>query len=111
MFFVGATGQLLTLILTVGLPFVFLFSGHQKIEIQNPSSKLQIQQEKQKIVIDTSISFEEAFNLVFEQQKINIGIKFVRLKKNLPGNSIKKHKRFLANYSENKAPPSVVYFL
>jgi len=32
MFFVGATGQLLTLILTVCLPFVFLVSGHHKIE-------------------------------------------------------------------------------
>lgn len=29
MFFVGATGQLLTLILTILLPVVFLISGHQ----------------------------------------------------------------------------------
>ena len=37
MFFVGATGQLLTLILTVCLPFVFLFSAQPKAKILNDS--------------------------------------------------------------------------
>ena len=33
MFFIGATGQLLTLILTVCLPFVFLFSAEPKTDL------------------------------------------------------------------------------
>ena len=42
MFFVGATGQLLTLILTVCLPFVFLLSGQQKINIPETSLRIEV---------------------------------------------------------------------
>jgi len=42
MFLVGATGQLLTLMLTIGLPFVFLFSGHQKVELTQHTSVLEV---------------------------------------------------------------------
>jgi len=45
MFFIGATGQLLTLILTVGLPFIFLLSGHQKSELNQNSKRFEVYQE------------------------------------------------------------------
>lgn len=49
MFFVGATGQILTLILTVCLPFVLLVSGNQKIEVQSPANYFMINQNAQEI--------------------------------------------------------------
>lgn len=42
MFFVGATGQLITLLLTVCIPLVFLVSGHQKIELTKNINSLKI---------------------------------------------------------------------
>ena len=45
MFFVGATGQLLTLILTVGLPFILLVSGHNKSELNQNIKRIEVYQE------------------------------------------------------------------
>ena len=39
MFFVGATGHLLTLLLTVLLPFVFLIGGNKNIDLPNNQFK------------------------------------------------------------------------
>lgn len=50
MFFVGATGQLLTLILTVCLPFVFLLSGQQKINIPETCLRIEINNIQHEIV-------------------------------------------------------------
>ena len=46
MFFVGATGQLLTLILTVSIPFMMLISGHQKINFHKKNIKFDVEHVK-----------------------------------------------------------------
>lgn len=111
MFFVGATGQLLTLVLTVILPFVFLFSGHQKIEIKPDSSLLIIQQDSEfltqfeqnttgyNFVFTTSLTTETHFfeNTVFLKYPDKILFADTNL--------------FYLNSSGNKAPPSVQVIL
>lgn len=44
MFFIGATGHFLTLILTICLPFVFIISGHQKITLPDHSLQIEAKQ-------------------------------------------------------------------
>ncbi len=58
MFFVGVTGQLITLMLTVCLPFVFLMSGSQETGIQKPTLQIHIQQNNHKILSFDSYSYQ-----------------------------------------------------
>ncbi len=75
MFFVGATGQLLTLILTVCLPFVFFFSGHKNIEISDSSLQIEVRQIQHIDIrndisaisyVEASLAENQHFNFVFE---------------------------------------------
>ena len=106
MFFVGATGQLLTLLLTVCLPLVFLVSGHQKIEIQQSNLNLDIQQNYQNI---SSFELDSSDSFVYFSAEIQnnwIEIKGSDLQK-IPRVSFKvKWKSFCLNDSGNKAPPA-----
>jgi len=68
MFFVGATGQLLTLILTVSLPLVFLVSGHQKIDVQQNKLNFEIQQNYLKISSFENDTFDYFLNYFTEYQ-------------------------------------------
>lgn len=108
MFFVGATGQLLTLLLTVCLPLVFLVSGHQKIEIQQSNLNLEIQQNHQNISsfeLDSSDSF---VHFSAEIQDNCIEIENSDFQK-IPLEKFKvKWKSFCLNDSGNKAPPNSI---
>lgn len=108
MFFIGATGQLLTLILTVGLPFIILVSGHQKIETNNNNSILEISQDLNLDFSTEKDSFVYDWDLIVEKQNItskfeisppeNYAVKSIDLRWN----------SFPPNSSGNKAPPVLV---
>jgi len=111
MFFVGATGQLLTLILTVCLPFVFLISGHQKIEVQSQANYLVINQNQLEIssVEISSFNYTDDFvNLEichhFEFDDFHTNPKFPRERFRV------KWKSVYSKSSGNKAPPVFLCF-
>ena len=58
MFFVGASGQLLTLLLTVFLPLVFVVTGHKKIELTHNTLNIEIQLNQISIDTGESCSFD-----------------------------------------------------
>lgn len=112
MFFIGATGQILTLFLTVFLPFVFLVSGHQKIicKEHNNYNRIDIQNKISLEDIDEKIIKYSTFNKVFQyheeliQLEISDILKFptknIRVDKNHPFNKL----------PGNKAPPSLLFY-
>lgn len=111
MFFVGATGQLLTLFLTVCLPFVIILSGGKKAELAKNTSLIEIQQNK--ISVDVS-NAESVDFLDFIYAKSTLPkIKHAEgppLKIPLLSFLLKTHS-FSLKSSGNKAPPSGISFL
>ncbi len=105
MFFVGATGQLLTLILTVCLPFVFFLSGHQNLELSDSSLQIEVRQIQHEVIqheiyassYDESVLAEnQHFNFVFEKYK----------RKKIPLREFNiESETFYIDSSGNKAPP------
>jgi hypothetical protein len=106
MFFVGATGQLLTLILTVCLPFVFLLSGQPKNELLQEKALFDIQNNHQEITSTTINSLE--LSVYFDENIENINFKVDdSYVKKLPPKSYRiKWKSFYTESSGNKAPPA-----
>ena len=111
MFFVGATGQLLTLILTVCLPFVFLISGHQKIEVQSQANYLVINQNQ------LEISSVEISSFNYTDDFVNLEIchhfefdDFPIIQEFPVDNFHVRWKSVYAKSSGNKAPPVIPYF-
>jgi hypothetical protein len=108
MFFVGATGQLLTLILTVCLPFVFLVSSQPKTELLQETLNFENQ------IIQPEVSFTEINNFKFDVtctdklQNINVEVKIkeIFIRKIPPVEFLVKWKSFYSESSGNKAPPS-----
>jgi len=110
MFFVGITGQLITLILTVFLPFVFLVSSQPKIELvhetlnfENPIAHYDNSSAKINCFITHSYYSQKL-------QDIKIVVKEVVIQKMLPTEFRVKWKSFYAESSGNKAPPEIHYF-
>jgi hypothetical protein len=105
MFFVGATGQLLTLLLTVVLPFVFLFSAEQKTELLKETLLFDNIQTQQETVSFENDSFQIHFDFVENLQDIKIGFEDTFIQK-IPFTKVRvKWKSFCAESSGNKAPP------
>ncbi len=105
MFFVGATGQILTLILTVCLPFVFLISGQQKIEVQSPSNYLVVNQNQLEISSAEISTFNYTVDFVEEKCKL-FEIDDFPIIQEFPIDNF--HVRWKSVYSKssgNKAPP------
>ena len=111
MFFVGATGQLLTLILTVCLPLILFVSGHQNIEIQNSTSQFEINRQHISYTISSNDDVS-ILNADFCDGLQNSQIDFVNTEKLiLPFEKpLVKWKTFCLNKSGNKAPPASVCF-
>ncbi len=105
MFFVGATGQLLTLILTVSLPFIFYLSGHQKVNIEQPVLSFGTQQNVLEISPVDFYSFE--FNQIFatETEDKSIAREILGIVTIPSYNHRIPPNWFRLNYSGNKAPP------
>lgn len=110
MFFIGATGQLLTLLLTVLLPFMLLVSGHQNIETQTTKHNFEVEH-----ISNIEITFENNSSILapdfyFELQKQHTFFeKSVVLKYPLK-KLLVKPKTLCLNTSGNKAPPALICF-
>lgn len=105
MFFVGATGQLLTLILTVSIPFMMLISGHQKINFHQNFVRFEVDQS---IDIDVNIDHQENtfdFFCSLENQK-KISAFYLEKLLDIPPDGIRVSQKliYLENIG-NKAPP------
>ena len=111
MFLVGATGQLLTLILTVCLPFIFLLSGSSKSDLSGRTKLVEVHQNKliedshDKTKIDYSNFVGEVNNPVLIAPKYSLPLKLplttrhILISKDFP------------NSSANKAPPSDTHLI
>ena len=110
MFFVGVTGQLITLILTISLPFIILLSGNQKINIQKPVLEFDIHQNRPEVSSSdfTSYKFEHDYSAESFTKSIKIeDSDFTKI----PHLQFRvKQKLLYLNYSGNKAPPTSFYF-
>ena len=111
MFFVGATGQILTLILTLCLPFVLLVSGNPKIEVQSPASYLVVNQNAQEISSHEIITFCNSTDFLTEENN-NHRFKFDDFPEIYQFPSDNFHNKWKSVYSTssgNKAPPVFHY--
>ena len=112
MFFVGATGQILTLILTVCLPFVLLVSGNQKIEVQPSANNFTVTQKVQELSFNESTTFsfttestsDESNHFIFNFEY------FPEIKQFPFDNYHVKWKSVYSTSSGNKAPPVILSF-
>ncbi len=109
MFFVGATGQILTLILTVCLPCVFLFSAEPKASLLNETLLFENIQIQQEILSFENNSFQINFNSVENLQDVKIAFEFTFIQKIPVTKDLIKWKSVCAESSGNKAPPSYYY--
>ena len=106
MFFVGATGQLLTLILTVCLPFVFLFSAQPKTEMLNDSLLINNQELHQQFSSIENISVDHQIETI---ENIMVSLPDLEesiFKKLPPDYTHIKWKSVHLKSSGNKAPPA-----
>jgi len=110
MFFVGASGQLITLLLTVCLPFIFILSGHQKIDTQQSTSTFNLHQNHQEVSsFDfNSFEFEQDYSAIIDNKSIKIeDSDFIKI----PHYKFRvKWKSFCLNKYGNKAPPTFLCF-
>jgi hypothetical protein len=105
MFFVGATGQLLTLILTVCLPFVFFLSGNQSINITDSSLQIEVCQVQHEIAFNELNTVSSSETSATEFQHYNF-IAENHLYKKIPLREFNiKQDWFYIESSGNKAPP------
>ena len=112
MFFVGATGQILTLILTVCLPFVLLISGNQRIEVQSSANNFTISQSVQELSFSESSTFSfTTESESVESEHLNFKIHSFPEIKQIPfDNYHVKWKSVYSTSSGNKAPPVILSF-
>ena len=110
MFFIGATGQLLTLILTVCLPFVFLFSAEPKTDLLKETFLFDTVQIQKEIISLENNSFQIHFDSIENLQDIKTSFEDTFIQK-LPISKVRiKRKSFCAESSGNKAPPATNCF-
>ena len=105
MFFVGATGQLVTLILTVCLPFVFLLSGKQAVEVQLPAKYLVVNQVQNEISSLEKNTVNYFTDIIKEDSKIHFEFKNTVLQTFPLQEYCVKWKSIYSKSSGNKAPP------
>ena len=105
MFFVGATGQLLTLILTVCLPFVFLVSAQPKTELLQETLNFETQITQLEISAPEISCFEFDLSSTDKFQDNDIEVNEIFIQKMHPPEVREKWKSFYTESSGNKAPP------
>jgi len=106
MFFVGATGQLLTLILTVCLPFVFLVSSQPKTELLQETLNFETRINQQEVSSPEISCFVIDLNCTDKFQDNDIEVSDIFIQKIPPTEFRVKWKSFYTESSGNKAPPS-----
>ena len=110
MFFVGATGQILTLILSVCLPFVLLFPAGPKANLLTETiffENIQIQQET---VSFGNNSFQTGIELDESMDETNADFEDSRNQKIPDTKNQVNWKLFFSESSGNKAPPAFHWF-
>lgn len=111
MFFVGATGQLITLMLTVVLPFVFLLSGNRNVEAAPYTLRIEAHPLHSEVVsgcID-STSFDQS--VVSEVKEAHIGFRECLAPCLHHHHFQEKWKTIYSKSSGNKAPPYILCFI
>lgn len=104
MFFIGATGHLVTLLLTVVLPLIFFYSGQQRLpDLQEQVQVTKQVQFEQKNHNDYSVETE--FCAVVKQHKIQFKECKCLCGEILPPKFLVLWKTPVLFYSGNKAPP------
>ena len=105
MFFVGATGQLLTLILTVCLPFVLLFSAQPKTELLQETLSFESQISQPEVSTTDFSCFALECNATLKFQVNNIEFYQIFMQKMHPTEFCVGWKSYYTESSGNKAPP------
>lgn len=105
MFFVGATGQLLTLILTVCLPFVFILSGQQKITVDQTTFNFDSHKIHTEISSINNDTYQFIDNLTDEIQIQKSEFVPSDIRQILPKDFQDEWKSIYLKSSGNKAPP------
>jgi hypothetical protein len=105
MFFVGATGQLLTLILTVCLPFVLLVSAQPQTELLQETLNFETQITQLEVSAPEISCFALEFNSAEKFQDNDIEFYEIFIQKIHPTEFRVKWKSFYIENSGNKAPP------
>jgi len=105
MFFVGATGQLITLILTVCLPFVFLVSAQPKTELIQETFNFETQIIRLEVSATEISCFEFDFKYADKLQNIDVDFNEIFIQKIHPPDFLVKWKSYYTESSGNKAPP------
>jgi hypothetical protein len=110
MFFVGITGQLITLMLSVCLPIVFLVSSHSKSALPGKTVQIEIQKNlnSSNSVKISSVKIEVNFALHIQNIKFEIAEIFNR-KIQLQEFNLK-WQLLYAESPENKAPPVIRFY-
>jgi hypothetical protein len=110
MFFIGITGQLITLILTVCLPFVFLVSSQPKKGLPEKAIQFEVQKNLQPSNCAKIYSTKIVFSLSAQLQKLKIEIEKPFIQKHTLPKVLVRLKSFYTKSSGNKAPPVICYF-
>jgi len=106
MFFVGASGQLLTLILTVCLPFVFLVSsGHQRIDLPQKSLHFESLFNSHEVSTVDNKTFDFVVNTALEYYSSPVEFKDFRFTTIPNEKFLITREPLFVNSSGNKAPP------
>jgi len=105
MFFVGATGQLLTLILTVCLPFIFLVSAQPKTELLQETLNFETQITQLEVSVPEISCFAFELNSADKLQDNDFEFVEIFIQKMHPTEFRVKWKSFYTESSGNKAPP------
>ncbi len=111
MFFVGATGQLITLLLTVCLPFVLLLSGKPQVDIRLTTETIIVCENRNEIP-QFEISSSD-FVADFISQKDNLYLNFediYTIQKIPPQRFLFNWEQICSTSSGNKAPPFSVSY-
>lgn len=111
MFFVGATGQLITLLLTVCLPLVLLLSGNPQVDVQSPANYFSSVQIQHVITVTEKATVQQAAGFVKTETQQPFVFHDRRVKQKIPlYNSFITWNADFSASSGNKAPPSIFTF-
>jgi hypothetical protein len=106
MFIIAATGQILTLILTVILPMMMLVTRHPKVEVKNSYSKSEIHQSHDNLLVINFQKVDFPDDIRVKKQLVPVVINYQENLNDKAQNKKVKWKTFYFHDSGNKAPPS-----
>jgi hypothetical protein len=106
MFIIGATGQIITLILTVILPMLMLVPRHPKVEVITSYPKLEIHQSHNNPLVNILQTADFSDDIRVKKQLLPVVFNNQGNLNDTAQNKKVKWKTFYLHDSGNKAPPS-----